>query len=279
MHDTHGHLDMLLESDKVINDFEGERKFNKDNIAKHVNKYLKDHTFFIQAGVDSHNLLQCQKAFFNIPKVYFLAGSHPEIVDENFNLAKYLKYQEDNISQYLDNPKKHRIVGIGEIGLDYYWAKDEVVQKKQKDLFESQIQLAIRHDLPIQLHIRDAFDDAFEILKKYPKIHGKFMVHCFTGNNKDLQQILDMKGLVAYGGVSTFKNSLELQETIKNCPIESFVFETDLPYLAPQAVRGKICIPEHINHTASHHAEKRCLTLPQIWEISEKNAKKFFNIE
>lgn len=268
IHDTHGHLEMLAEWEKI----------EPENLQNWIEKELEGHQFFIQAGVDVENFQEVWEKFKNIEKIYFLIGSHPEIVDKNFDLQKYLQNQEEKLGEVLKNPEKYRVVGIGEIGLDYFYSKDLEILEKQRNLFESQIQLAIKHNLPVQLHIREAFEDCLKILQKYPQIHKKFMVHCFSGNTQNLEEILKLGGLVAYGGISTFKNAKEVQESIRVCPDESFVLETDLPFLSPQQQRGKTCLPKFITHTAQNLAEIREVGLEEIWDKSAQNSKKFFNL-
>ena len=144
-----------------------------------------------------------------------------------------------------------RIIGIGECGLDYYYTQDSRIIHKQKELFESQIDLAIKLDIPLFIHTRDAFDDTFEILKSKPGIHGKFAIHCFTGNKNHLKEVLDMGGKAAFGGIITFgKNAEYLREAFAYCPKDGYLLETDLPFLSPKPFRGKDNLPEYIKFVA-----------------------------
>ena len=170
------------------------------------------------------------------------------------------------------------MLGIGEIGLDYFYSQDENIILKQKALFCSQIELAISLNLPIEIHARDAWGDIWNILKGYPQIHGKFLIHCFTGNTQELKNCFDLGGKAAFGGIVTFPKSVDLQEAAIFCPSDSMVLETDLPFLAPVPNRGKTCEPALINDTAIFMAKLKNTTPEQIWEWSRENSKSLFGV-
>jgi TatD DNase family protein len=278
MYDTHAHLDILLEHQKggfEIKDGEPRKQLEIRNadIAQ-LRDGIKNHSFLIQATVSTDNYTQVTKWFSELDNIYFLQGSHPEIVTPIFDVERYV----ERFDQILATKNSKR-VGIGEVGLDYYYSQDPIIIAKQKQLFEDMIQRAITQELPLIIHCREAFDDLFEVMDHYPEIFGKFLIHCFTGTQHDLDRVLERKGLVAYGGIITFgKNADELRGTLQNCPIESFVLETDLPFLAPAPHRGKTCIPEYIDHVAQKAGDIKNLTKDQIWKQTEQTARLFFSI-
>ncbi len=270
MHDTHIHLDLLTKKIKIHhnNDY---RDFTSDlNLTQ---KHLSSHHWVIQSTVSYHNFLAVKSAFQVIDKVYFLFGTHPEIVDSRFDEKSYLNEQ----SNLLNELKSNKVVGIGECGLDYYYTQDPEIIKIQKKLFEAQINLSQDYNLPLVIHCREAFSDTISMLKSFPYIKGNFLVHCFTGDIEILKQILDMGGKVAFGGIITFgKNADYLRESLTYCPNDSWVLETDSPYLSPSPHRGQICLPEYIDYVALKVAELKSISKEQVWNISETNSKNLF---
>jgi TatD DNase family protein len=290
LHDTHAHLEMLCQKLEIIPETRDDIKLLpevQNEIQGFAEKYLSNHDWVIHPTVSNKNLNFVLSLFWDISKIYFLLGAHPEIVNQDFNLKDYQNEQENLIKtwklQYPDlfnteADKKYRLLGIGEIGLDYFYSQDEEIVKKQKALFSSQIELAIDLNLPIEIHARDAWDDIWKILKNYPKIHGKFLIHCFTGNKQELKNCLDLGGKAAFGGIVTFPKSLDLQEAAMFCPSDSLVLETDLPFLAPVPFRGKTCEPDMIADTAIFMAKLKNTTPEQIWEWSKENSKNLFGV-
>ncbi len=194
--------------------------------------------------------------------VYAAVGIHPGSIDSGTTPEQIAK---------LASHKK--CVAIGEIGLDYYWAKDN--KDQQIEIFEKQILLAKELDLPIIVHDRDAHADTLEILKKHKP---KGVVHCFSGSVEMAEEIIKLGLYIGVGGVITFKNSKKLPDVVRNIPNELILVETDCPYLAPEPYRGKLCHSGMIKLTAKKIAEIRETTLQNILELTAKNAKNLFKI-
>ena len=283
LHDTHIHLELLLEKLGHGQNFRkyvfGEDNSEGTNLAitgessAKISELLVNHQFVIQSTVSTSNFYLVWQLFKTIPKVFFLLGSHPEIVKNQFDLDLYLLEQ----SKLLELIDTKNLCGIGEVGLDYHTTKDNEIIKLQKKLFISQIELAIKFDLPLVIHCRDAFDDLIEILKNYPAIWGKFLIHCFTGNKQNLQAILALNGFIALGGIITYSNTAELIEAVKYCPMSNMMIETDSPFLVPLANReNKVCLPEYIASTVSKIAEIKNLQSQDILDFSKHNAVQLF---
>jgi TatD DNase family protein len=283
-HDTHVHLDMLLAKLNFLPDgrvleglsnedfeFELGKTALSDSASRKLESLIIDHEFLCHSTCSTKNYLVCNKLFNAFDKVKFFLGSHPDIVDDKFELESYLDFQTQMINKY---NIKDKIIGIGEIGLDYYHCQDPLLQDIQKKLFESQIQLAINLDLPIMIHCREAFEDLFEILERYPQIHGRFLIHCFTAGVDEMYKIVQLNGKMAFGGVSTFKSAIDLHQAIVECPLECFVLETDLPFLAPK--RGEICLPAMIDLIAQRVGDLKGLSKEEIWELSRQNTLEMF---
>jgi TatD DNase family protein len=276
--DTHLHLTLLLEKLEYLPeklDFTNSKIEDlKTKILPIVENLLQNHTWAIEIGVNSAEFLVAYDLLAQNPKLFFSYGIHPENVQ---NSSANVSLLLENLETFLAKPK---VVAIGECGLDYYYTQDLEVTKLQKQLFEAQIQAAIKFNLPLIIHCRDAFSDLFEILDKYPAIHGKFVVHCFTGNSQQMAKIVALGGKIGIGGIVTFnKKNEELVEAVKNCPVENILIETDLPFLAPIPFRGKTCLPQYISFNFEKVAQIKGLELETFYKQAEKNALNLFKLE
>lgn len=285
LHDTHLHLDVLLQklghlpSDKILeqNLDSVQLPILSDQAYTELNTLLQNHQLAIQSTGSTKNL-QIVHQLLNgrIPQLRFLLGSHPEIVNSEFDLNNYLEIQTKFVAKSL--PKLNNIVGIGECGLDYFYTQDSTLIQTQKQLFRSQIQLAIDLNLPLVIHCREAFIDLFEILEEYPKIHGRFLVHCFTGNIQELQSIQKFGGKIGIGGIVTFPSAVGLQEAVIQASLSDIMLETDLPFLSPVPHRGKICLPEYVEIIAKKLAELKSISVEEVINSSWQNAQLLFKL-
>lgn len=279
LHDTHGHLDLLLEHLKIVNfkESRGEIEITDPNFKEEIDKLLMYHEFFTQATISAQNFEMVHKIFNENKKVHFLIGSHPETVGEKFDVENYVKEQEEILKGFDLKNVENKIAGIGEIGLDYYHNHDENVHKKQQNLFRKQIELALNLGFSIQIHSRNAFKDTIKIIKDYPEIYNKFSFHCFSEGVVELKEILDLGGFIGIGGVSSYKNATNVIEAAKYCPVENFMLETDLPFLAPPPFRGKTNLPNMIEIIGKNLADLKGVSEAEIWEKSKENFAKLFN--
>ncbi len=198
--------------------------------------------------------------------VYGLLGVHPsEVKDWDDNLT-------DKIKKYSENKK---IIGIGEIGLDYYW--DKSFNDLQKEVFIKQIKLANELNLPISIHDREAHKDTYDILKEYNK-NSQIIMHCFSGSVEFAKECVKEGWYIALGGVVTFKNAIKMKEVAKNIPIENLLLETDAPYLTPVPYRGKTNQPAYVKYVAEEIARLRDTSFEEIDKITTQNAERVFNI-
>jgi len=294
MYDTHAHLDLFLHQNGFWPNLREEEPVELLSPENHnledyainfglqeqnfIDKHIENHDWIVQPTVSSFNFLQSWKLIAN-PKIYLLLGSHPEIVQKNFDLKNYLNFQNLVIEFIKSKPElKTRLIGIGECGLDYFYSQEPKIIQTQKDLFESQIKLAIKLNLPLIIHCRDAFEDLFAILNSYSEIHGKFLIHCFTGNTDDAERIIKLQGKMAIGGILTFNSAKSLNEAVEKNDFNNFVVETDLPFLAPHPFRGKTCEPKMIEHSLRKFALLKNMSYESALENSKLNAEKFFKI-
>ncbi len=200
-------------------------------------------------------------------ELYGLLGVHPsEAKDWDDELI-------DRIKNYSDNPK---IVGIGEIGLDYYWDKSFV--DLQKEVFIKQIKLANELNLPICVHDREAHKDTFDILKEHNK-GSKVVMHCFSGSVEFARECIKEGWYLALGGVVTFKNAVKMKEVAADIPLERLLLETDAPYLTPVPYRGKENQPAYVRFVAEEISKIRNVSFENIVQASSQNAEKVFAIK
>ena len=188
-------------------------------------------------------------------------GIHPENVDEI-----------DKISKIEEIIKNENVYAIGEIGLDYYWNKDN--KEKQKELLNLQLDLAEKYNLPVIIHNRDAIQDCFDELKKR-KLKG--VIHCFTGSYEMAKEFIKLGYKLGIGGVLTFKNS-KLYELIEKISLNDILLETDSPYLSPEPFRGKTNIPSNVLYVAKRIAEIKNTSLEEVIKITTKNTIDIFDI-
>jgi TatD DNase family protein len=176
----------------------------------------------------------------------------------------------DWLDKLIDENEK--VVAVGEIGLDYHWDKDN--KDKQKKLFRKMIDLSRKHNLPVVIHSRDAFQDTFDILKE-EKVTGD--IHCFSGNLDNALMYIKLGFVLGIGGILTFKNT-NLKETIKNIDLKSIILETDSPYLSPEPFRGKQNEPKNVYYVADEIARIKGIKIEEVSKITEDNIKRVFGI-
>ena len=214
----------------------------------------------------------------NTINLYTALGVHPtEISSWDSNSAQEI---EQHLIANLNSPKS-KIRAIGETGLDYYHAKELDQQAKQRCVFREQIGLAKKYRLPLIVHTRDAWEDTLQILKEeYPinPLADNGTIHCYTGDYDFASEIIQHGFYISWSGIVTYKKNDHFRDTAKRIPIERILIETDCPFLAPQAMRGKRNEPSFVNYIAETLAECYGITKEELAETSTKNAEKLFKI-
>ena len=175
------------------------------------------------------------------------------------------------------NQKHEKLVAIGEIGLDYYWNKENM--DLQKLAFIEQIKLANELELPIIIHTREAVVDTIDILKNKQESINKGIFHCCPLNRELVKEALKLGYYISFAGPITFKNSKNADEIIKMVPLERILIETDSPYLSPEPNRGKRNDSRNVKYIAQKIAQVKEMTLEEIAKITYENANKVFKIE
>jgi TatD DNase family protein len=201
------------------------------------------------------------------PKNCFpMIGLHPCDVKEDYQIELDIVLQE---------LKNRKYVAVGEIGIDLHWDKTTV--DIQKNAFDQQIKWAIEFDLPIAIHIRESFEEVFEVLEQniHPKLRGVF--HCFTGTLEQAQKAISMGFMLGVGGVVTFKNS-GVDKVLENIDLKHLVLETDSPYLAPTPLRGKRNDSRNLQLICDKLAQLNDIESSEVARITSKNAQTLFNL-
>ncbi|MFV0467236.1 MAG: TatD family hydrolase [Lachnospiraceae bacterium] len=202
-----------------------------------------------------------------LPYFYAAAGVHPsDIRDLNEDSFKWLREQ-------CANPK---VVAVGEIGLDYYWDKEEDVKSLQRYWFKRQMELARETSLPVIIHSRDAAADTLHCMKEIHAEEISGVIHCYSYSIELAREFLKMGYFIGIGGVVTFKNAKKLKEVVAEVPLESLVLETDAPYLAPEPFRGQRNRSDYLIYVAAKIAEIKDIPVETVQEVTYQNAKHLF---
>lgn len=196
------------------------------------------------------------------PGSYASIGVHPHDTKDGYGEIAELAGTSD------------KIVAVGEVGLDYFYTHSP--RQMQMTALEAQIKVALKHDLPIIFHVREAFDDFWPIFDKYPGIRGE--LHSFTDSAENLQKALDRGLYVGVNGISTFTKDETQKATFDSIPLDRLLFETDAPFLTPAPFRGKVNEPAYVKLVAQYHANRRGLSLEEIADATTANARALFKI-
>ena len=248
--DTHCHLEKeFYESiDDVI----------KDNILAGMDK-------MIVSGCTKDEIIEVLDYANKYEQVYLTIGFHPEVAnnisDEDIKWLKNLIVNND------------KVIGIGEIGLDYHY--DGYDKDVQISLFKKQLKLAEELKLPVVIHSRDATSDTIELLKQY-SVKGD--IHCFSGSLETAKIYVKMGFLLGIGGVVTFKNS-KLRETISKLSLNNLLLETDSPYLTPVPHRGELNSSKYIPLIAEEIAKSFDVSVDEVYDVTTINANTLFNLK
>ena len=224
----------------------------------------------ISVAIDMACNLDCAKTGKALsekyPSNYFGVGFHPSDVDN------FIEGDEQKIIEFTSHPK---CVAIGEIGLDFYWEGYD--KNKQIDLFTRQLDLAIKTNLPVSVHMREATKEVVDILTAYKgKLPATGVLHCYAGSVETAKILLDLGFYISFGGTVTFKNANKILEVAKFVPKDRILTETDCPFLAPHPYRGTRNTPHNIPVIVAKLAELRQTEITALASNIMQNAKTLF---
>jgi TatD DNase family protein len=248
--DTHCHLD----NEKYYEDIDKVIKRAKENGVKK----------FIIPAASPKDIKRAVELSEKYEEIYFAVGVHP---------VDIMQFEYKYLTNYINHEK---CVAVGEIGLDYHYTKDTRIY--QMELFQEQLDIAIEHNKPVIIHIRDANQDAFEILNRYIKKHSnlKGVLHCFNADDQFLK--LSNNFYYGIGGVITFKNAKKLINVFPKIPKSKVIIETDSPYLTPHPHRGQRNEPFYTTLVRDKIAELWNTTKEEVENITTENSKELFKI-
>lgn len=251
-----------------------DEKFEEDLEEIIKSTYDEGVTKFVCAGYDLNSSRKSLEISKQYDFIYSICGISPNDVPEKLeDVEGQLKLLEELI---VSNIQSKKLVAIGEIGLDYYWNKEN--KEIQKEMFIRQIELANKYNLPIVIHTREAVDDTIDILKNVCNATEKGVFHCCPLNRELVKQGLNLGFYISFAGPITFKNSKNAEEIVGMVPLDKILIETDSPYLAPEPVRGTRNNSINVKYIAKKIAEIKGIELEIVALETYNNAKKIFKI-
>ena len=249
--DTHAHLEVVESVSEVI-----DRAF-KNGVETVV---------AVSSDLDSsRRTIEISNSFHT---VYSAVGIHPHEASS---------FDESALAQLANFVSEKRVKAIGETGLDYHYSHSN--RESQIISFTDHIGLSIQFDLPLIIHIREAFSDVLNILRKPDFSNARGVIHCFTGDYETAKGFIDLGFFVSFSGIVTFKNAENVRDAAKRIPLDRMLIETDSPYLAPVPFRGKRNEPAYVIHVAEKIAELRGMSYEEIAEITTINANELFKLD
>ncbi len=221
-------------------------------------------------GADPKDLKRAKEISYQYQNIYFASGVHPYEIDN---------YKSEEIEEFLQDEK---CIAVGECGLDYYRLPKEEnrkreIKEKQKEVFISQIELAIKYQKPLIVHIRDANSDSLEILKEYGDDLIGGVLHCYNAS-EILLELAEKNFYFGIGGVLTFKNAKKLVEILPKIPKERLLLETDAPYLTPHPFRGQRNEPLYTKYILRKMSEIVDIEKRELEELILKNTERLFKV-
>lgn len=250
--DSHAHIDNVRFTD------------DRDEVIKRAQD--NGISGIINAGACMESSVNSIRLAEQYDLIYAAVGVHPHD-------AKEIK--PGDYEQLAEWTKHHKVVAIGEIGLDYYY--DLSPREVQQEAFIAQIDVARQTGMPIIIHDRDAHGDVLRIVKKEAKgLTGVF--HCYSGSMEMMREVIALGFYVAFGGSVTFKNAAKLPAIAAAVPLDKLLLETDCPYLAPEPRRGRRNEPGNVRYVAEYIAELRQIELEVLAEATTNNVKRLFKI-
>lgn len=208
----------------------------------------------------------CLKIASEYPSLFAAIGVHP-------HHAKDFDADRDG-TWFTENASHSKCKAIGEIGLDYHYMHSP--KSDQRIAFRVQLQLAKELKKPAVVHTREALDDTWEILQKVD--HHHIVIHCCTEAWKDIERFVKEGYFLSFTGIATYPKSDAIRDTIKHCPLEQMMIETDAPYLSPVPYRGKRNEPAFVKEVAACIADVKGISLEEVDRVTTENAKKFFGL-
>ncbi|MBQ7861294.1 MAG: TatD family hydrolase [Clostridia bacterium] len=248
--DTHAHYD--------------DSRFEEDRDELLCSLKVKGVSHIVNCGCDLKSSLSTLNLAEKYDFIFAAIGVHAHEAEET---------TEDDLAEIEKLYSNKKVVAVGEIGLDYHY--DFSPRERQIEIFERQLILANKLNLPVIVHDREAHEDTMNLLKKH---RPKGVVHCFSGSAEMAKEIVKLGMYIGIGGAVTFKNAKKPIEVVEYLPLDRLLLETDAPYMTPVPFRGQRCDSAHIAYTAEKIAEIKGIEAQELIDICNENAKRLFNI-
>ena len=250
-----------------------DEKFDEDREQIINDTYNAGITKFVCAGYNIKSSLDSLELSKKYDFIYSICGISPnDIPQTEQELWKSL----DEITKLVQNNKSKKLVAIGEIGLDYYWNKEN--KELQEQAFIKQIELANKLELPIVIHSRDASVDTINIIEEN-KVNKVGIFHCCQQNQEMIKNALRLGYYISLAGPVTFKNAKNSADIIQMIPMDKLLIETDSPYLSPEPNRGKRNDCRNVKYVAQRIADVKGITLEEVAKATYENAMRIFEID
>ena len=249
-----------------------DEKFDEDREQIIKETYQSGVTKFVCAGYDIPSSIKSLALSKKYEYIYSICGISPNDIPQN-NTELWKSIEE--ISEIVTQNLTKKLVAIGEIGLDYYWNKEN--KELQKQAFIKQVKLANQLALPIVIHSRDAAVDTIQVLRDNP-VKEKGIFHCCQQNQEMIKHALELGFYISFAGPITFKNAKNAVDVVKMVPLDKLLIETDSPYLSPEPNRGKRNDCRNVRYVAEKIAEIKGVETEEIARVTYENAMKIFKI-
>lgn len=222
---------------------------------------------FICIGTDVDNSKEAVLYALSHEGVFASVGVHPNNCQAGV----------EDLELLLSGPKL-KIVAVGEIGLDYHYGQDD--RELQIEILKKQLDIAAKYNMPVIFHVREAFDDFWEIIDEYKALGINFraVIHSFTDNEANLRRAINEDFLIGINGFSTFVKDDSLRNMYRDLPLSSVILETDAPYLTPRPFRGRINEPAYVRDIAEFCASTKEISVEEVEKLTTTNAQSLFKI-
>jgi|TARA_B100000768_G_scaffold178877_1_gene195444 TatD DNase family protein len=243
--DSHCHISFPELRDKI------------DEVMQNMAYHKVTHALCVSVTLDNFEEVITMANKYN--HIFASVGVHPDYED----------IIEPDVDLLVRHSKNDKVVAIGETGLDYFRLKGDLTW--QRNRFRTHIKAAIKANLPLIIHTRNAQKDTISIMKEEGASNARGVMHCFTETYDMAKQAIDQGFYISFSGIITFKNADDIRETVKKIPLESILIETDSPYLAPVPNRGKLNQPSNVIFVAEKIAEIKNLSVEEVADVTTRN--------
>lgn len=235
-----------------------------NNIEVIVKKCIENNvTKIIVSGCDMKSNKEVLELVNKYDIIYGTLGFHPTELED---------FKEEYFDFLIENINNKKIVGIGEIGLDYHYENTD--KEKQRRIFNKQLEIAEKFNRPVVIHSRDAIQETYDMLSKY---NLKGSIHCFSGSLEMAKLFIRLGYKIGVGGIITFKNAKNIIKVIENVDLSYILLETDSPYLSPEPYRGSKNDPSNIPIIAEKLASLKNVSIAEVARVTTSSAEEEFD--